>query len=623
MCIQIREMSQDSGLYQCIIRNSKRCYKYSIPIAVLNNSASLCFNKEYYLKQNLFPKAPSRIVCHQVNEFGQEVDYSSIHWYKECKPIQGERFEFFRNHLIMKDIKKDDGGKYVCKGTYTFKGNKYNFSNSILVTLLEKKERKRPEILYPINNTIEADIGSSVFTECNVSSFKDTFISISWRVNNTLVDDLFKGRIQEGNQTSIPKEGTEIFTVSLNITELKNEDYDQHFICHAGEVAAYIKIQRPTKNHTAFVLLILLLIIPVLICILFKIEIVLWYRKSCRSFLHKKVSDGKIYDAYVLYPKISSQIDFVLKVLPDVLEKQCEYSLFIPGRDDLPGKALVNVVDEAIGQSRRLIMILVPGLSSSEEAPEQNIAVYHALIPDGMKTILIEMTTRWYLVAAVASSSSTRNNRQETNPSGCCATLNLSGILLALGVGFPGVKEGTCGLGAGQSAALCPGWLQRKQRKGTWQKGQRSPGLLAGPSALPPVTSPPTDMPCPELDLIARKVSFRVESICSFPPKPRLAGLLPPPLLRRCSGPGGGGASRWKEEPWKLLDLGAQVALENPPPPNPNVGQNDLLLSYCYFSVLSSAQSPELGARLRFLFIPVFHPPPSGPAHFPVLLMDS
>lgn len=37
-------------------------------------------------------------------------------------------------------------------------------------------------------------------------------------------------------------------------------------------------------------------------------------------------------------------------------------------------------------------MILVPGLSSSEEAPEQNIAVYHALIPDGMKTILIEMS---------------------------------------------------------------------------------------------------------------------------------------------------------------------------------------------------------------------------------------
>lgn len=34
--------------------------------------------------------------------------------------------------------------------------------------------------------------------------------------------------------------------MSLNITELKNEDYDQYFTCHAGEVAAYIKIQRPS-----------------------------------------------------------------------------------------------------------------------------------------------------------------------------------------------------------------------------------------------------------------------------------------------------------------------------------------------------------------------------------------
>ncbi|XP_026522562.1 interleukin-1 receptor-like 2 isoform X1 [Notechis scutatus] len=390
----IPAIAQDSGLYQCIIsyRNSTRCYKYSVSTAVLNNSAGLCFNEKYYLKQTLFPRTPSRVVCHQVNEFGQEVDYLSIHWYKECEPVQGEQFEFFRNHLIMKDPKKDDEGKYVCKGIYTFRGNKYNFSNSILVDLIENLPRKRPEILYPINNTIEADVGSNVFTECNVSSFKDNMISISWRVNNTLVDNLFKGRIIEGNQTNIPKEGAEIFIVSLNITELKNEDYDQHFTCHAGEVAAYIKIQHPTKNHAAFVILILLLIIPVLICVLFKIEIVLWYRKSCHPFFHKKVSDGKIYDAYVLYPKLSSQVDFVLKVLPDVLEKQCGYSLFIPGRDDLPGKALVNVVDDTIVQCRRLIMILVPGLSSLEEAPEQNIAVYHALIPDGMKTILIEMS---------------------------------------------------------------------------------------------------------------------------------------------------------------------------------------------------------------------------------------
>lgn len=59
------------------------------------------------------------------------------------------------------------------------------------------------------------------------------------------------------------------------------------------------------------------------------------------------VSDGKIYDAYVLYPKnresclYSSDI-FALKILPEVLERQCGYNLFIFGRDDLPGEGKLS-----------------------------------------------------------------------------------------------------------------------------------------------------------------------------------------------------------------------------------------------------------------------------------------
>lgn len=67
------------------------------------------------------------------------------------------------------------------------------------------------------------------------------------------------------------------------------------------------------------------------------------YACSCSALqvnlgLRCSVSDGKIYDAYVLYPKICIPDCFVLKALPEVLEKQCGYTLFIFGRDDLPGK---------------------------------------------------------------------------------------------------------------------------------------------------------------------------------------------------------------------------------------------------------------------------------------------
>lgn len=58
-------------------------------------------------------------------------------------------------------------------------------------------------------------------------------------------------------------------------------------------------------------------------------------------------SDGKIYDAYVLYPKnresclYSSDI-FALKILPEVLERQCGYNLFIFGRNDLAGEGKLS-----------------------------------------------------------------------------------------------------------------------------------------------------------------------------------------------------------------------------------------------------------------------------------------
>ncbi|XP_044290022.1 interleukin-1 receptor-like 2 [Varanus komodoensis] len=381
---------QDSGAYECFARdrNSTSCYKSIVQISVFNKSAGLCFNEKFYDEQEIPFSSTSKIVCYHMDNFREGMANFSIHWYKGCMPVQGERFLFVKEVLIIRNVREEDKGKYQCKGQYTYLGNKYNFSKSILVTVKGKKERKRTEILYPRNNTIEAELGSNVFTWCNVSSYKDTFISISWRVNKTLVDVLFKGRIEEGIQQEFSVDGAQIFIVSLNITKLKNEDYGRLFVCQAGEVAAYIRIRRPRKNLAGLAALVLLILVPIFICILFKIELVLWYRKSCHPFLHKKVSDGKIYDAYVLYPKTDTQDCFALKVLPEVLEKQCGYNLFILGRDDIPGKALVSVVDETIKQSRRLIIILAPGLPSSEE---QHIAVYHALIPDGMKVILIEI----------------------------------------------------------------------------------------------------------------------------------------------------------------------------------------------------------------------------------------
>ncbi|KAF6103728.1 interleukin 1 receptor type 1 [Phyllostomus discolor] len=133
---------------------------------------------------------------------------------------------------------------------------------------------------------------------------------------------------------------------------------------------------------------------------IFKIDIVLWYRDSCYDFLPKKASDGKTYDAYILYPKTleegstSNSDIFVFKVLPEVLEKQCGYKLFIYGRDDYAGEDFVEVTNENIKKSRRLIIILVretSGFTWLGSSSEEQIVMYNALIQDGIKVVLLEL----------------------------------------------------------------------------------------------------------------------------------------------------------------------------------------------------------------------------------------
>ncbi|EMP27148.1 Interleukin-1 receptor type 1 [Chelonia mydas] len=342
---------EDSGSYECVIWNLTSCKKIYFNVIVFKNTAGLCFNGDFFYAQEITASSNEKIVCPHLDYFRDEKNTLPIHWYKECNLIDNERFLNWNEDLIIISVNVNDSGNYICKRTYNYMGKEYNISRNIYVTVIETPLKKKTEILYPRNNTIEVEL------------------------------------------------------VTLSITEVKQEDYGRQFVCHAGEVAAYIALRQSVRNFQGYLtggLLapVFVIVVAILIYKYFKVDIVLWYRKFCRPFLSKEVSDGKIYDAYVLYPKIN-KVDciyppdnFVLMLLPEVLERQCGYNLFILGRDDLPGKAVVSVVDETIKQSRRLIIVLVPESSSCsllEDIFEQQLVVYNALVQDGIKVILIEL----------------------------------------------------------------------------------------------------------------------------------------------------------------------------------------------------------------------------------------
>ncbi|NXS59626.1 ILRL1 protein, partial [Brachypteracias leptosomus] len=109
--------------------------------------------------------------------------------------------------------------------------------------------------------------------------------------------------------------------------------------------------------------------------------------------------DGKIYDAYVIYPQshtneVTFVEYFVYQIMPDILENKCGYKLCVYGRDIYPGEDTANAIEKKMQKSRRLIILLTQQLINCEEhAYDQHIALYNALIQNDVKVILLEMET--------------------------------------------------------------------------------------------------------------------------------------------------------------------------------------------------------------------------------------
>ncbi|XP_068956697.1 interleukin-1 receptor-like 2 isoform X4 [Petaurus breviceps papuanus] len=355
---------EDSGIYQFVIRNLGSCQRICVNLTVQNRSSGWCGDSSKDLagladnhnQQTLYKGTTSILACHILNFPNSTL--SPTQWYKECKPIGDERKYVLRSfQLYIENTSTEDSGTYLCRAKLMYMGKHYDILNRISTTLLNTIEgRKEPEIIYPRNNSIEVQLGSRLTINCNIKDGKENLNHRSWRVNDSFVDFLKSPRIKEEIESSVPfGEKYYFYTVNISFSEVRQEDYDRPFICTSGSSAAFIMLKRP---------------------------------------------DGKLYDAYVLYPKpkTESQIQdmniLVLKILPEVLERQCGYRLFIFGRDDLPGQAVANVIDENIKLSRRLIIILVSESSSYgllKNMSEEQITIYNALIQDGMKVILIEL----------------------------------------------------------------------------------------------------------------------------------------------------------------------------------------------------------------------------------------
>ncbi|XP_035531919.1 interleukin-1 receptor type 1-like [Morone saxatilis] len=347
-------------------------------------------------------------------------DTRSIQWMKDCHPL--ERPESFSvgndGFLRLTAVSKGDAGKYTCLVDISLDGRKYTSARSVQLTV-DDDVFQLHEIVYPQNEVVVVEVGARAELKCvaYLGSIEDPETLMQWTIDSPFADS-HKGLTETWEYKH---DNGKVYGVStLSIPKVPRQLLNVPILCcvinPAGQTSGSMWLQEADHSafhtHVALCLTASLVILALAAAfLLFKVDLVLAYRKLLRQFGKQQAPDGKLYDAYVsfLHPSILSSAEtasFALQILSEELEKQHGYSLFIRGRDDCPGEAVHDVVATRVCQCRRLIIIVSPQAVSSfngktEEEPlnddqnqlcyEQKIGLHDALTQNDPRVILVEI----------------------------------------------------------------------------------------------------------------------------------------------------------------------------------------------------------------------------------------
>ncbi|KFZ61562.1 Interleukin-18 receptor 1, partial [Podiceps cristatus] len=404
----------DSGNYSVTHSNGKQNFTIQKwTLNVLERNKSSCFNKNHLTTEIKNAGTGHSLKCSDlsVNE------NDSVTWYKDCKVYENET----ERKLDFKTLTVQHSGIYTCKILISHEGKIYHSTNTIKLVVEEvgRDEEIETEIgikllQESLSSHVLLCLGKEEILNCTgflgYSMREDA--SLYW-LNNQKFPEKCTG-IPE-NESSICEEelkklqlGNKFYlTRLLRIKKVTDEDMHHNFTCMLQvDERTQIKIVKLKKGNTrdlpvhifttGMVLAVLLpcvAVAVVFVCVMFRVDLVLFYRNICRR--DDTAGDGKEYDAFVSYLKdcvspTEEEREFALKILPMVLEEKFGYKLCIFERDVSPGGAVVDDIHSFIDKSRRLIIILSQNYISDRAIYELESGLHKALVERKTKIILIE-----------------------------------------------------------------------------------------------------------------------------------------------------------------------------------------------------------------------------------------
>ncbi|XP_013931567.1 PREDICTED: X-linked interleukin-1 receptor accessory protein-like 2 [Thamnophis sirtalis] len=328
---------------------------------------------------------------------------------QECKPklwrsvvVQKE------NTLLIEDVQEEDGGNYTCE--LKFEGKLIRRTTELKVTALVTN--RPPQPLYPVENQtslLEVQLGQPLTVVCKAffGFSGESGPMIYWTRGEKFIEEL-ENHVKEGEIRLLKEHlGEKIVELTLIFDIVKEADL-ANYTCHVenrnGKKQASIILRKrdlisriELAGGLGAIFLLLVILVTIYKC--YNIELMLCYRQMFGG--DEATDDNKEYDAYLSYTKVDpdaldrdnrEEEQFVLEILPDVLEKQYGYKLFIPDRDLIPTGTYLEDLARCVEQSRRLLIVLTPDyvLRRGWSIFEMENRLHNLLLSGEIKVIFIE-----------------------------------------------------------------------------------------------------------------------------------------------------------------------------------------------------------------------------------------
>lgn len=382
----------DAGDYVTVVRTPQQCFTQVTQLVV---DTPLQCGRPRTSIQRMHKAMNARLSCplwdytNKLRSYG--VSYSLM-WYKGCEQISDgtDRFHYWSSFLDVQKVESSDQALYTCTLRFSLGGVRGSVSETIDVEVIGDYYQL-PQIREPAEDVIRAELGSNVTKRCLVSvpyeGNPHLVVEVDWLQQSNYVSDDPNKRVYAPRQRAEWQPGVVLIERWLVISELKEDDLNLNYTCEAwsgrGTPSSYFTLLQKGPELLVPVSLalgscLLLFLLMVSLYHVFKLELVLWFRGTFPKLYSSSASDGKLYDAYVAYPQRSSmdwthEVErFALQTLPQVLEKVCGYSLFIPDRDSLPGEAMMDSVEENLEVSRRIILLYTASTFSKKYCSNNN-----------------------------------------------------------------------------------------------------------------------------------------------------------------------------------------------------------------------------------------------------------